>query len=53
MNDPTIRQVLKEMQENPKAAMESIQKSPYISESVNKLVAAGIIKMGSAPPGGK
>lgn len=41
------------MQENPKAAMESVQKSPYIAECVNKLVAAGIIKMGNAPAGGR
>jgi len=41
------------MQENPKSAMETIQKSPEIAERVNKLVAAGIIKMGSGQPGGK
>jgi len=39
------------MQENPKVAMEAVQKDPYIAESINKLVAAGIIKMGSKPWG--
>lgn len=45
MRDPTIRQVLKDLSENPQAAMGSL-KDPYIAECINKLVAAGVVKMG-------
>ena len=45
MRDPTIIQVLKELQEQPQKAMASL-KDPYISDCINKLVAAGVVKMG-------
>jgi len=45
MRDPTIIQVLKDLQEQPQKAMGSL-KDPYISECINKLVAAGVVKMG-------
>jgi stress-induced-phosphoprotein 1 len=45
MRDPTIIQVLKDLQENPQSAMGSL-KDARIAESINKLVAAGILKMG-------
>ena len=44
MRDPSIVQVLKEMQEQPQNAMKSL-KDPHIAEKINKLVAAGIVKM--------
>ena len=44
MKDPRVVQVLKDLQENPKAAQDSL-KDPFINEAFNKLVAAGIIKM--------
>jgi len=45
MKDPTIVQVLRDLSENPKSAMGSL-KDPYISDCINKLVAAGVVKMG-------
>jgi hypothetical protein len=45
MRDPTIVQVLRDLSENPKSAMGAL-KDPYISECINKLVAAGVVKMG-------
>jgi stress-induced-phosphoprotein 1 len=45
MRDPTIRQVLKDLSENPQAAMGQL-KDPYIADCINKLVAAGVVKMG-------
>ena len=45
MRDPTMAQVLRDLQENPNSAMASL-KDPKIAENLNKLVAAGIVKMG-------
>ena len=45
MRDPTIQQVLRDLQENPQSAMGSL-KDPRIADSINKLVAAGVLKMG-------
>jgi len=45
MRDPRVQQMLKDMQENPKAAQEALR-DPFINTAVNKLIAAGIIKMG-------
>lgn len=45
MRDPTIIQVLKDLQENPQSAMGKLQ-DPHIAECINKLVAAGVVKMG-------
>lgn len=45
MRNPTIQQVLKDLSTNPQSAMGSL-KDPYIAESINKLVAAGVVKMG-------
>ena len=47
MQDPRIRQVLKDMEEgNSQAAMEAMMKDQDIKSGINKLIAAGIIKMG-------
>lgn len=45
MQDPMIRQVLQEMSTNPQAAMGAL-KDPNIADKINKLVAAGVVKMG-------
>jgi stress-induced-phosphoprotein 1 len=45
MRDPRIVQVLKDMQENPAAAQGALR-DPFINTAINKLIAAGIIKMG-------
>ena len=45
MRDPRIVQVLKDMQENPVAAQGALR-DPFINTAINKLIAAGIIKMG-------
>jgi stress-induced-phosphoprotein 1 len=44
MRDPRIVQVLKDMQENPAAAQGALR-DPFINTAINKLIAAGIIKM--------
>jgi hypothetical protein len=44
MKDPRVVQVLKDLQENPAAAQDSL-KDPFINQAFNTLVAAGIIKM--------
>ena len=44
MRDPRIQQVLKDFQENPKAAQDAMKDS-FIGEAINKLIAAGVIKM--------
>ena len=47
MSDPRIRQVLKDMEEgNGQSAMEAMMKDAEIKAGINKLIAAGIIKMG-------
>lgn len=45
MSDPVIRQVLNDLQTDPKSCMEKLS-DPYIGNAINKLVAAGIVKMG-------
>lgn len=45
MRDPRIQQVLKDMQENPASAQGALR-DPFINEAINKLIAAGIVKMG-------
>jgi stress-induced-phosphoprotein 1 len=45
MRDPTIRQILKDLSEDPQSAMGQL-KDPYIADCINKLVAAGVVKMG-------
>lgn len=45
MRDPTIQQVLKDLQENPKAS-QSYLKDPKIMNAINKLAAAGILRLG-------
>ncbi len=44
MRDPRVVQMLKEMQENPTAAQASL-KDPFISQALNKLIAAGVVKV--------
>ena len=44
LKDPRIVQVLKDMQENPTSAQGALR-DPFISTAINKLIAAGIIKM--------
>jgi hypothetical protein len=44
LKDPRISQVLKDMQENPMAAQGALR-DPFINDAINKLIAAGIIKM--------
>lgn len=45
MQDPIIQGVLRDLQQDPKSAM-SKMKDPYISDCLNKLMAAGVLKMG-------
>ncbi len=45
MRDPRIQQVLKDLQENPASAQGALR-DPFISGALNKLIAAGIVKMG-------
>lgn len=45
MRDPRVVQVLKDMQENPASAQGALR-DPFINEAINKLIAAGIIKLG-------
>lgn len=45
MRDPIITQVLQDLSTNPQSAMGQL-KDPYISDCINKLVAAGVVKMG-------
>lgn len=44
LKDPRITQVLKDMQENPMAAQGALS-DPFIGDAINKLIAAGIIKV--------
>lgn len=44
LKDPRIQQVLKDMQENPMSAQGALR-DPFINEAINKLIAAGVIKM--------
>jgi stress-induced-phosphoprotein 1 len=44
MQDPRIRQVLQDMQENP-AAGQAALRDPDIAARINKLIAAGVLKV--------
>lgn len=44
MMDPRVQQLLKELQENPRAAQMAIQKDQFLANAVNKLIAAGVIQ---------
>lgn len=43
MADPVMRQILGQMQEDPRAAQEHL-KNPAVMEKISKLIAAGVIK---------
>lgn len=45
MMDPVMQQVLKDFQENPGAAQQHLRNAA-IRQKLNKLVAAGIVRMG-------
>ena len=45
LRDPTIQQVLKDIQENPRASQNYL-KDPKIMNAINKLAAAGILRLG-------
>jgi stress-induced-phosphoprotein 1 len=45
MRDPRVVQLLKDFQENPKSAQDAMR-DPFLSEAINKLIAAGVVKMG-------
>lgn len=44
IKDYRVQQLLKEMQENPMAAQEKL-KDPFLADAINKLVAAGVLKV--------
>ena len=44
LRDPRIVQVLKDLQENPMSAQGAL-KDPFIADALNKLIAAGVVKM--------
>jgi len=44
MRDPTVTQVLRDMQENPMAGQAAL-KDPQIAAKINKLIAAGVLKV--------
>jgi stress-induced-phosphoprotein 1 len=45
MRDPRIQQLLKDLQENPVAGQQALR-DPFLNEAFNKLIAAGIVKLG-------
>ncbi|GAA5804232.1 hypothetical protein EDC94DRAFT_641856 [Helicostylum pulchrum] len=45
LGDPVMQQILRQMQEDPKAAQEHL-KNPQIAANVRKLMNAGVIRMG-------
>lgn len=45
LTDPVMRNVLRDFQENPRAAQDHL-KDPAINFKLNKLVRAGIVRMG-------
>jgi len=47
LKDPKMNQILKEMQENPQTAMQAIQEDPQIASAIQKLMLAGILKIGN------
>ena len=46
LQDPVMQQILGQMKENPSAVQDHL-KNPMIREKIQKLVNAGIIRMGS------
>merc|ERR1719253_1218818 len=44
LKDPQMNIVLQQMQQDPKAAQEILQKDPQVAAAVEKLMAAGIIR---------
>ncbi len=44
MKDPSVMQVLRDMQENPQSAQGALR-DPVIAAKINKLVAAGVLKI--------
>lgn len=44
MKDFRVQQLLKDMQENPKSAQEKLS-DPFLAEAINKLIAAGVLKL--------
>lgn len=44
MSDPTIRNVLNDMQDNPKYGMEAM-KDPNIAAKIQRLIAAGVLSV--------
>jgi stress-induced-phosphoprotein 1 len=45
MRDPRVQQLLKDLQENPRAGQQALQRDQFLNTAFNKLVAAGLIKM--------
>ena len=45
MRDPRVQQTLKDLQENPAAGQKALS-DPFINTAINKLIAAGVIKLG-------
>jgi stress-induced-phosphoprotein 1 len=45
MRDPRVQQLLKDLQENPAAGQQALERDVFLRTAFNKLVAAGIIKM--------
>lgn len=52
MNDTYMQLVLSEMQKDP-ARINEYMKDPGIAQKINKLIAAGIIRLGNEPAGGR
>jgi hypothetical protein len=48
MRDPRVQQLLKDLQENPRAGQEALMRDQFLNTAFNKLVAAGLIKMSNA-----
>jgi len=48
LSDPVMRQILSDMQTNPGAVQEHL-KSPMVREKIEKLISAGVLKVGRAP----
>jgi len=46
LKDPQMNMFLKQLQEDPKAAQEAMNKDAKIAEAVSKLMAAGILRTG-------
>lgn len=44
LKDPQVNMFLKQMQENPVEATKALQKDAQLSNAVNKLMAAGIVR---------